>query len=215
MKNLFILIQLFLFWGIGLSPGICEPGAEETPTDSIYSSYKIGNATYMISRYVIGSGGVTGAVGTNHIHWATAGETFVGGVQGANNFLFSGFWLPVGYEVIPGVDQRQAESLPKTFELHQNYPNPFNPQTTIQYDLPRVYKVTVEIFNVHGQRIRLLSSQIQGPGFVQIVWDGRNEHGEAVGSGIYLYRLTAHSANTGETKAGILFQEIKKMLLVK
>jgi len=137
-------------------------------------------------------------------------------MQGANNLLLCGFWLPAGLGPTEVEQGKELSTEPTTFALQQNYPNPFNPQTTIQYDLPAACKVTVEIFNAVGQRIRLLSvAQSQGPGFVQVAWDGRDERGEMMGTGIYLYRVTAMAANAGDNSTGLLFQQTKKMLFVK
>ena len=213
MKKPFILLFLFLVLGFCLAVVLSGPGTAQTGASS--KSSKATQPNYILGRYVMGSGGVMGATGTNHIHRATAGETCVGGMQGVNNILFSGFWHPPGFGPT-AVDQDVGVSLPTRFELHQNYPNPFNPQTIIRYNLPDEYLVTVEIFNVVGQQIRLLlNAQIQGPGLKQVVWDGRDDHGKMLGSGIYLYRITASSLGPGNDTAEILFQEIKKMLLVK
>ncbi|NIO87471.1 MAG: T9SS type A sorting domain-containing protein, partial [Candidatus Aminicenantes bacterium] len=105
-----------------------------------------------------------------------------------------------------------CSTLPKTFKLLSNFPNPFNPQTTIMYDLPSECLVTVEIFNIVGQRIRLLSSGIQGPGHIQQMWNGRDEQGKIMDSGIYLYRIIAFDTKNGKN---VLFKQTKKMLLVK
>ncbi len=184
-------------------------------THSIHSSNNTNRATYFIPRYVIGTGGVMSVVSTNHIHHATTGETLVGGIQSANNYLFSGFWHSSGFGPT-AVDQDVGVSLPTKFELHQNYPNPFNPQTTIRYNLPNECLVTVEVFNIIGHRMRLLlNEQIQGPGTIQVVWDGHDDHGKMLSSGIYLYRITASAARSANSSADILFQNIKKMLLVK
>ena len=156
-----------------------------------------------------------GAAGTNYSHSATAGQTGIGGAQGSNNILLAGYWLPK----LSGpteVEHEEMEGLPTKFELHQNYPNPFNPQTTIQYDLANESLVTVEIFNVVGRRIRLLmNAQVQGRGSMQLIWDGHDDLGKMVGSGIYLYRITAFSVGSENSRGHILFQDMKKMLFVK
>ena len=201
----------------GQEPGPTIVRSEQNASQkhSIHSSNNMSMTTYFIPRYVIGTGGVIGAINSNYIHNATTGETFVGGMQSTNNFLFTGFWHQLGFGP-NAVDQDVGVSIPTRFELHQNYPNPFNPQTTIRYALPKEYLVTVEIFNVIGQRIRLLlNEQEQGPGTMQVVWDSQDDHGRMLGSGIYLYRITACSPSSGNDTAEILFQEIKKMLLVK
>lgn len=77
------------------------------------------------------------------------------------------------------------------FRLGQNYPNPFNPETTIEFDMPREGWVDLFIFNVQGHLVKRLSrKQLFGPGRHRIEWDGRNEKGNQVGSGAYLYRIS-------------------------
>lgn len=77
------------------------------------------------------------------------------------------------------------------FVLHQNYPNPFNPQTTIVYELGAEAVVELTVYNALGQRVRTLVSGRQGRGVHTVSWDGRNDRGEGIASGIYLCRLKA------------------------
>jgi hypothetical protein len=95
-------------------------------------------------------------------------------------------------------------ALPKEFALEQNYPNPFNPTTTIRYTIPAQSKVVIKVYNMLGQQVRTIVNENKPAGRYQIVWDGKNEFGNAVASGIYLYRLQAGSV----VKA-------RKMLLIK
>ncbi|MCI0595657.1 MAG: T9SS type A sorting domain-containing protein [candidate division Zixibacteria bacterium] len=95
-------------------------------------------------------------------------------------------------------------NVPAAFDLGQNYPNPFNPTTTIQYALPEPANVELKIFNMLGQVVRTLVEEEKGAGYHQIVWDGKDEAGRTVSTGIYLYQI----------KAGD-FVETKKMQLVK
>ncbi len=88
------------------------------------------------------------------------------------------------------------ESLPqsvKTFRLFPTYPNPFNPQTTIQYSIPVSGHVRLHIFNVFGQEIRTLVDAKQSAGRHSVIWNGQNNFGERVASGIYFLRLKAHN----------------------
>ncbi|MCK5738918.1 T9SS type A sorting domain-containing protein, partial [bacterium] len=81
---------------------------------------------------------------------------------------------------------------PLEFALSQNYPNPFNGSTIIPYQLDaEAADVHVAVFNVLGQRIRLYSQSSQLPGHYQIQWDGRDQTGKTVSSGIYYYQLKA------------------------
>ncbi|MFQ5648636.1 MAG: choice-of-anchor D domain-containing protein, partial [bacterium] len=86
-------------------------------------------------------------------------------------------------------DDAQAV-LPEAFSLQPNYPNPFNAGTTIEYALPQTAKVILTIFNVRGQEVRKLIDKEQQAGFKKITWNGRNNLGTDVGSGVYFLRLT-------------------------
>jgi hypothetical protein len=106
------------------------------------------------------------------------------------------------YSVVREIDE--GEMRPSDFILFQNYPNPFNPSTNIEFVLPRTGQVKIEIFNVLGQRVRILVDEYLKPGHKLANWDGRDNSGAEVSSGIYFYRLQA-----GE------FTEAKSMLLLK
>ncbi len=86
------------------------------------------------------------------------------------------------------VDERTPE-LPTKLRLHQNYPNPFNPQTHIHYDLPVGSFVSLKIYNSKGQEVRTLVNQAQTAGRKVVVWNGLDQNGSVVGSGLYFYRL--------------------------
>lgn len=94
--------------------------------------------------------------------------------------------------------------VPGALVLKQNVPNPFNPTTTIEYDLPVESDVELVIFDVSGRVVRTLESGRQQAGYRSARWDGRNDAGQAVGSGVYLYRLRA--VNTVLTKKMVLLK---------
>ncbi|MFQ5870017.1 MAG: T9SS type A sorting domain-containing protein, partial [Candidatus Zixiibacteriota bacterium] len=94
--------------------------------------------------------------------------------------------------------------LPEEFALYHNYPNPFNYGTMIAYDVPEECQVQLTIYNILGQSVIALVDEVQPQSRQVIPWDGTDDEGEAVASGVYFYRLTA----TG-------FSEVKRMLLVK
>jgi hypothetical protein len=85
--------------------------------------------------------------------------------------------------------------LPRSWALAQNYPNPFNPSTTIAFDIPQTdgtaQSVSLAIYNLRGRRVRTLVNSELEPGTHKIHWDGRDDRGESVASGIYLYTLKA------------------------
>lgn len=96
------------------------------------------------------------------------------------------------------------EVMPDHFDLKQNFPNPFNPDTKIVYDLSQGANVRLEVYNLLGERIATLVDQHQGIGRYDVIWDGKNDLGEKVPTGVYLYRLQARD-----------FVETEKMILVK
>jgi hypothetical protein len=88
-----------------------------------------------------------------------------------------------------------ADSAPTRTVISQNYPNPFNPGTTIQYRLPEEADVTLTLYNLKGQAVRALVHENQKPGEHLTAWDGENEAGERVPSGVYVYRLKARASD--------------------
>jgi hypothetical protein len=80
---------------------------------------------------------------------------------------------------------------PKTFGLEQNVPNPFNPVTVIRYQLPHEADVRIDVFNVAGRLVKTIVDGHQEAGYKEAAWDGTNEAGEKVASGVYLYRMDA------------------------
>jgi hypothetical protein len=95
-------------------------------------------------------------------------------------------------------------NLPGNFVLKQNYPNPFNPATTIAYDLHKSADVTIKIYNLAGQEVKTLLKGKQPAGSKQVTWDGRDNNGHQVASGVYLYRLQAD--NTVQTRKMVLLK---------
>ena len=82
---------------------------------------------------------------------------------------------------------------PKSYALHGNFPNPFNPATEIRYDLPVPGSVDLTVYTLAGRKVRaLLAGERQGPGRFSVLWDGRDERGRRVASGVYFYRLVAN-----------------------
>jgi hypothetical protein len=94
-------------------------------------------------------------------------------------------------DVLPTGIGDGTEAMPTQYALHQNFPNPFNPSTTIKYDLKARTDVTLTIYNVLGQKVRTLVNTNQAAGFKNIVWNGLNDGGEQVSTGIYIYRIEA------------------------
>ena len=104
-----------------------------------------------------------------------------------------------------GIEEEQTVNLPTSvLGLSQNYPNPFSSYTTISYQLPSDYHVCLRIYNVAGELVRTLVRKNQEPGHYAVSWDGKDEKGRVVPSGIYFYHLNA--GNCTSTKRMILIQ---------
>lgn len=82
-------------------------------------------------------------------------------------------------------------SIPKDYSLSPNYPNPFNPTTTIRYDLPEATYVSLVIYDILGRKVRTLRDSREVAGFKSVVWDGKDDAGNSVSTGIYIYLLKA------------------------
>ena len=94
--------------------------------------------------------------------------------------------------------------LPISYILHQNYPNPFNPVTKLRYDLPEQSHVNLIVYDIMGREIRHLVNSTQNAGYKSVIWDGKDNSGRMVGTGMYLYRISAGK-----------FHSVKKMVLLK
>jgi len=94
--------------------------------------------------------------------------------------------------------------LPASYELSPAYPNPFNAETLIRYQLPAMAPVRLVVYDVLGQKVRILVDQVQEGGIHQVRWDGRDSQENPVGSGVYLYRLEAGT-----------FSAVRKLALVR
>lgn len=94
--------------------------------------------------------------------------------------------------------------IPMTFDLRQNYPNPFNADTHIDYQLQSASEVVIEIYNTLGQEIRTLVNEDKAAGYYTVQWDGRDNNGDLVVSGIYFYQIKTRD-----------FVAIKKLVVLK
>jgi hypothetical protein len=106
-------------------------------------------------------------------------------------------------EIISDYNKREI-LLPDKFELEQNYPNPFNPVTNIRFALPEAVYVSLKIYNSRGHLVRTMISDFMDAGYHNIQWDGLNQSGMRVSTGMYFYRFKAGN-----------FIQIRKMTLMK
>ncbi|MDP3024870.1 MAG: T9SS type A sorting domain-containing protein [candidate division Zixibacteria bacterium] len=152
---------------------------------------------------VISSGGNTSSGGSYKMLVSSAGQIFTGKSQGGNYIMHSGYISTPAPRPVD-VESEEETPIPKSYNLSQNYPNPFNPSTVIEYSLPKGSEVKIIVYNVLGQKVKTLMDEYQNVGIKTVHWDGMDDNGEKVASGIYFYRL-----KTGD------YSEAKKMVLLR
>ena len=101
-------------------------------------------------------------------------------------------------------EERKPENLPEKFVLYQNYPNPFNPSTKIEFSLSERARVRLEIYDITGRRVKRLLDEELPSGHWSIVWEGEDDKGTKVASGVYFYRLIASQ-----------YTQTRKMVIIK
>ena len=111
----------------------------------------------------------------------------------------SSFLLKLGYET------NTNNIINSSYFSAINYPNPFNPTTTIKFSISEKSKVNLSVYNIKGQKVKTLINNHYSKGFHSVIWNGNNEFGNSIGSGVYLYKLKVN----GKTEA------VKKCLLLK
>jgi hypothetical protein len=131
-------------------------------------------------------------------------EEILSGEEGKTHILTEGSSIEITNPAVKKLRLFKKDMVPIVFMVKQNYPNPFNPETIIKYGIPNPEKVEIEIYNTLGQKVITLLSKEQKAGYHEVLWDGRNENGRLVASGIYFYKVQA-----GEHMA------IRKMIFLK
>jgi hypothetical protein len=145
---------------------------------------------YQMSRQSINGGGAMWLSSSNYMFCASL-------------IPYTGSWNSWDDWAV-SVEEDDYSELPRKFTLQQNYPNPFNPATIIEYTLPKTSKVKIQIYNVLGQMVRNLVDELQDQGYKMILWDGKDDRGHELSSGVYFYRIRAGN-----------FVKSKKMILLK
>jgi len=105
--------------------------------------------------------------------------------------------------MITNIEDKYTFTIPEEFKLYNNFPNPFNSDTIILYEIPKSNSVKLTIYNPLGQRVRTLLNKWQTAGRYQLIWDGKDDKGQSVASGVYIYQI----------KAGDFVKARKKVLM--
>lgn len=116
----------------------------------------------------------------------------------------SQFFGPLAVTLGDHSQEPQVPNIPIVTSLQNAFPNPFNPHTNLRYSLKEAGTVKIDIFNVKGQLLKSFNAKHANPGYYQVSWDGRDQHGLPVASGIYMYRMTSGK-----------YCNTKKMILAK
>ena len=179
---------------------LCSP-VLAGPADGEEKKADKSRAVYHLQSSVIGAGGGPGT-STGFRSNGTLGQpTPVGHGLSVNFELYAGFWkkISITTDVLDGI-------VPEVFRntLFPNRPNPFNPVTTVQFEVAETSPVEVVIYGIQGRVVRTLVQETKNPGRYEMVWDGRDDRGMSVGSGVYLCALRIGS-----------YGAVKKMVLVK
>jgi hypothetical protein len=175
---------------VSVSAAICLSAAPDALSQS----------SYRLKTSVISAAGAAASAGSKRADGTLAQTSPPGFLTAAGSELYSGFWKSGLLSTITDSELPDAAHN----KLSQNFPNPFNPTTTIRYSTARDGRVGLIVFNVKGQRVRTLVDETRPSGNYTAVWDGRNDGGRTVATGVYFYRLTAGS-----------FTEVRKMVLLR
>jgi hypothetical protein len=167
------------------------------------ATYRVQLATdYLFTALVLDDSTLTTT--SRKVSSLTLGKQYYWQVN-AKNIGGTSAWSTAFNFKVTATDVMSTVELPKDFSLSQNYPNPFNPSTSIKFGLPVQAPVTMEIYNILGVKVRtLIHGEVMSAGIHQMEWNGKDDAGVSVTSGIYLYRINAGT-----------FQVTKKMMMLK
>ena len=194
-----------LFTAEGIVPGKASIGGVLQGTPDMFFVYELTEASPPWIKLLMTSGVVAPGDNTDlpiRIYGMSAISDTAFVVIQTNDPTLPVANIEIHKTMVSGLDG--LAQLPTTFDISQNYPNPFNPLTTIKYQLPMLSEVKLVIYNVLGQKVRTLLNKQMEAGYHSVIWDGRNDEGRAVASGIYIYRFEAGD-----------FQKTMKLMLLK
>ena len=140
---------------------------------------------------------------THEVESLAEGSTYHWRVRARNSFGWGPYSEIRTFEV-QTTSVEEGSNLPNAFALNQNYPNPFNPSTSISYELPKPENVRIIVYDLTGRQVRELVNERKQTGSYTVLWDGNNQQGRLVASGLYVYQIRAGG-----------FSQTLKMLFMK
>lgn len=186
----------------------------DTTSSAGFTLHYDGSTAAVNPKYTLaeGIGFISGSSQWKLHTWYLTDALFINQENGQSDFRVGGMGSGFSYinriligsmtPLIPtGVEN---ENMPFRFRLDHNYPNPFNPTTTVRYEVGKLADISLKIYNVRGQLVRTLVNAKQAPGQYQVVWDGNDNMGFKVSSGLYIYQYSAGD-----------FLRTYKMMLIK
>jgi len=192
-------------WSI--AGGDFSPTVSATQSVGDNGSYTWGSTSEMVAdvqSWLDNTGGNFGWILVGNESAFASTKRFFSREYGSENYHPK---LTIVYAAPTGVLSTSDGVVPETFVLEQNFPNPFNPNTVIHFALPRSVNgidLQLDIFNMIGQKVRILVNSPHAAGRYSVQWDGRDETGKLLSGGVYFYRLRAGS-----------FVDLKRMVLLR
>jgi hypothetical protein len=177
----------------------------------VVSGFTQSSTNYQIKKFVFDQAGAA-SQSTKHIVVDAMGQPSPVGEATNTNYIVSSGFLGGG-KPISSIDVAETGEvvIPDEFKLCQNYHNPFNPETSIKYNMPQTSEVVLTIYNLQGYEVRCLVQGTKLAGYHTVHWDGQNESGQKIASGLYLYRIKVKTHGSDRhTYIGS-----RKMLLMK
>jgi hypothetical protein len=188
------------FNGCFMSPSPCLPSQSEIDSSNAYQLFRAG-------LFTLTGNGLDSSSGRKHLlsYWFThepgsinfsidtivySGGTVMRVLSEESGIPYQPVWAGTLVFAPTDVNSEEVAAIPYQFTLHQNYPNPFNPSTTISFSLPRTSHVQLDIIDVLGRIVASPLSEVLPPGEHRVQWNGRDNNGAQVSSGIYFSRIS-------------------------
>jgi len=211
------LVWFVLFFGLFLSRNAAaqsESGnSEKLTNENLISDQLVAQRTRQLMTHSFHGRG-TAILGDNNQFFLINSNHPLGIMTDSSKPGKPEYWYVMVRDESENEGDEQADllaeaALPEKFALSQNYPNPFNPSTTIKFQLPdqngtTTVRTVLRVYDILGRLVRTIVDEDMSPGFYTMQWDGLNESGVRISSGVYFYSITAGD-----------FRKTKKMLLIK